>query len=225
MEKEGQMSESFILALLLALVGGFFDAYTYICRDQVFANAQTGNIVKVGMSIASKDYIHTLRYFIPILAFCLGIMLTMFIRNRFIKNERIHWRQIILIIEMIIVFVVGWIPIKSFFNVIANVLVSFICAMQVEAFRKFLGRPFASTMCTGNLRSGTEYLYQAIVNKDKKHLIRCLHYYMIIVIFILGAIIGVWLTSLMVEKAIFMCIGPMFVAVFIMIKKKKMNHG
>ena len=38
------ISESFRLAAVLALVGGFLDAYTYICRGQVFSNAQTGNI-------------------------------------------------------------------------------------------------------------------------------------------------------------------------------------
>ena len=39
------MSESMLLNLLLAFRGGFQDAYTYIVRDKVFANAQTGNIV------------------------------------------------------------------------------------------------------------------------------------------------------------------------------------
>ena len=40
-----QMSETVLIGSLLALAGGFLDAYTYICRGGVFANAQTGNIV------------------------------------------------------------------------------------------------------------------------------------------------------------------------------------
>ena len=44
----GQMSESLLLGVLLAVAGGFFDAYTYLCRGKVFANAQTGNIVLSG---------------------------------------------------------------------------------------------------------------------------------------------------------------------------------
>ena len=43
--REKQMSENFILGIMLALTGGFLDAYTYITRGGVFANAQTGNIV------------------------------------------------------------------------------------------------------------------------------------------------------------------------------------
>ena len=42
---ENQMSEAFINSMFLALSGGFQDAYTYNCRDEVFSNAQTGNVV------------------------------------------------------------------------------------------------------------------------------------------------------------------------------------
>ena len=44
-KKEIQMSESFRVASLLAVCGGILDAYSYLCRGGVFANAQTGNIV------------------------------------------------------------------------------------------------------------------------------------------------------------------------------------
>ena len=47
------MSESFRIGALLAIIGGFFDAYSYLCRGGVFANAQTGNIVLLGVNIAN----------------------------------------------------------------------------------------------------------------------------------------------------------------------------
>ena len=46
--KPKQMSESMILGVVLTLAGGFQDAYSYNCRGQVFANAQTGNIGPAG---------------------------------------------------------------------------------------------------------------------------------------------------------------------------------
>ena len=46
-----QMSESFRLGAVLALTGGFLDAYTYLIRGGVFANAQTGNIVLLGVRL------------------------------------------------------------------------------------------------------------------------------------------------------------------------------
>ena len=39
----GQMSETFLIAGILSVSGGLQDAYTYMYRGKVFANAQTGN--------------------------------------------------------------------------------------------------------------------------------------------------------------------------------------
>ena len=47
----GQMSDTFHAAVFVTLSGGFQDAYTYICRAQVFANAQTGNIVLLSAAL------------------------------------------------------------------------------------------------------------------------------------------------------------------------------
>ena len=48
MVRQGVVSESFRLATILALTGGFMDAYSYLMRGGVFANAETGNIVLEG---------------------------------------------------------------------------------------------------------------------------------------------------------------------------------
>lgn len=53
-------------------------------------------------------------------------------------------------------------------DLLANAMVSFACAMQVQAFRKVNGYAFASTMCIGNLRSGMESLCAYGKTKDKK---------------------------------------------------------
>ena len=49
MKKAMQMSESIELAIFLALSGGLMDAYSYLLRGQVFANAQTGNMLLLGV--------------------------------------------------------------------------------------------------------------------------------------------------------------------------------
>lgn len=217
---EKQMSESFMIASILAIVGGFFDAYTYVCRDQVFANAQTGNIVRVSMTFANHDYLQTIRYLIPIIAFGLGVILTMFIRDYYKNKTYIHWRQVILIIEMLVVFIVGWIPIGKW-NLFVNIMISFICAMQAECFRKVLGKPYSSTMCTGNLRSCSEYFYHSLKHDNHLQLMKCIHYLFIILFFMSGAILGVKITDLWNEKAVWICLLPMFIALSLMFKKPK----
>ena len=39
--KQIQMSESFLNSAVLAVSGGFQDAYTYFTRDKVFSNARS----------------------------------------------------------------------------------------------------------------------------------------------------------------------------------------
>ena len=46
-----QMSETLRLGIILALSGGFMDAYSYLERGNVFANAQTGNLLLFGVNL------------------------------------------------------------------------------------------------------------------------------------------------------------------------------
>ena len=55
MGTRGQMSEAVSTGIFLTLSGGFQDAYTYYCRGNVFANAQTGNIVLMGSHLAAME--------------------------------------------------------------------------------------------------------------------------------------------------------------------------
>lgn len=188
MKKQTQMSEAMPTIFFLTLSGGFQDAYTYIERGGVFANAQTGNIVLLSTNLLSGNFDIVLTYIIPILSFVLGIILSEVIRTRFKDSSRIHWRQLVLAIEIVLLFSVGFISSK--YNNIANAIVSLSCAMQVEAFRKLEGRAFASTMCIGNLRSGSENLYRFLQTKERNYLITSLYYFGIILTFALGAGIG-----------------------------------
>ena len=183
-----QMSESFLTAALLSLSGGLQDVYTYISRGHVFANAQTGNIVLFSQNIFSHDWNRSIHYFVPLLFFVLGVAAATFIRQSFQNLQIIHWRQIILLIEMALLFSVGFIP--ESLNLIANALVSFSCAMQVQSFRKVDSYAFASTMCIGNLRSGMEALCSYRQNHNKQMLYKSFHYFGIIFLFALGAGIG-----------------------------------
>ena len=173
-----QMSESFLTAAFLSVSGGLQDAYTYIFRGKVFANAQTGNIVLLSQSIIDKDFGRAIHYLVPLLFFALGIAIA----------EHIHWRQLVLVLEILLLLVVGFLPTRL--NLLANAMVSFSCAMQVQSFRKVNGYAFASTMCIGNIRSGTDALCAFIRTRDKNTLRKSLCYWGIILLFAIGAGIG-----------------------------------
>lgn len=218
--KKIQMSESLFLASLLAVVGGFLDAYSYILRGGVFANAQTGNIALLGISIHKRDPLQALYYLVPILAFGVGIVVVQVVRKKYKGNDTIHWRQGIVVLEALLLAGVAFIPLGEL-NVFANIGISFVCAMQVDTFTRVHGHPFASTMCTGNLRSGTEALVQYVQSGDKALRTKGLKYYRIILFFIVGAALGSVFCQYLGKNAILVCAGLLVVAAVLMKKEYK----
>ena len=168
-----QMSEAFVTSVFLALSGGFQDAYTYFTREEVFSNAQTGNIVLMSTHLMMGEWMDVLRYLFPLLAFAGGVFFAEHIHTLFKYAKRLHWRQGILLMEIIILFAVGFMPAKL--DLLATALVSFACAMQVQTFRKVSGYSYASTMCIGNIRSGTASLSVYLREKKPPQWNRSLH--------------------------------------------------
>ena len=97
-----QMSEAFVTAAFLSVSGGLQDAYTYICRGKVFANAQTGNIVLLSQNICDRNFGAVVHYLVPLLFFAFGVAAAELIRQKYQKTRKIHWRQLVLIIEILL---------------------------------------------------------------------------------------------------------------------------
>ena len=127
------MSESFLTAVFLSLSGGLQDAYTYLFRGKVFANAQTGNIVLLSSNLMDGNWERVLHYLVPLCAFALGVLTAEKMQEHFRNMQRLHWRQLVVLCEIVMLFVVGFFPQE--WNLMANALVSFACAMQVQTFR------------------------------------------------------------------------------------------
>lgn len=220
MKKSKQMSDAFLTGAVLAVVGGFLDAYTYICRGAVFANAQTGNVVLMGIKLAEGSFSDAWQYIIPILAFIAGILISETIKEIFRKNSFLHWRQIILAFEIIILIFVAFMPSDRINNLITNTLISFVCSLQVQSFRKVNGNSIATTMCTGNLRSAAELIFSFISTKNKESLKRSLQYFGIILFFIIGAAIGAVATNLFSTKAVLFAVFGLLTVFLILFSNK-----
>lgn len=213
----GQMSESFATATFLSLSGGLQDAYTYLFRGKVFANAQTGNIVLLSQCISTGDWFRAVHYLVPLLSFACGVAAAEVIRGRFQKSVRVHWRQLVLSCEILLLFLVGFLP--ESWNLLANTMVSFSCAMQVQAFRKVNGYAFASTMCIGNIRSGMESLCKYFQTHCQSELHKAARYWEIIFLFALGAGIGGCLLSKMAAYTIWISCFLLFISLCLMFIK------
>lgn len=215
--KRWQISESIMVGILLAFSGGFMDAYSYINRGRVFANAETGNIILMTLKICEGKFLESINYIIPILSFAIGVAICEIIKHRKEKINIIHWRQIIVIFEIAAFVFVAFLP--QGMNQIANSIISMISGIQFATFPKVRGTAMATTMCTGNLKNGTQNLYRGIKTNDKSALEKGIYYYVCIFVFIIGTMVGYLFVGLWAERAILLAAVAMLIIFFMMFRE------
>lgn len=224
LEQQGrQMSETMKVGALLALAGGFMDAYTYLMHGGVFANAQTGNIVMLGVHAAQGELGQVLHYLLPIVAFAVGVVITELVKLKYRYLEAMHWRQLMLLGEVILLFVCGFVPMGQW-DMVVNVTISFVCSLQVSTFRKIRGCACATTMCTGNLRSGTEQLCRWLLKGEREGVEKAWCYFILIFFFVMGAAVGVWCIRLLQARAVWLCCILGLGAVLLMFKEQEKDE-
>ena len=140
------------------------------------------------------------------------------VKYRFRHASGIHWRQMTVGLELVLLAGVAFLP--SQMDNLANIAVSFVCAVQVESFRKVHGNAFATTMCTGNLRSGTERMLQYLRTGDRDHGRRAAQYYGIILFFVAGAAVGALCADCMGQKGVLISLVPLGCAFLMMFEWK-----
>jgi len=207
MNRNLPVHEQLIFCLLLTAVGGFFDAYTFVNCDGIFANAQTGNLIFVGIDLIEGNFSEVIHYSIPILSFVIGVLVSKFIETKY-KELSIFKHIYMLLLTQIVALIIISIKHKYFGVDIRPIVISFICAIQFDGFRKVNNLVFASVFCTGNLRSMSEHLYKYFVLKKKESKIPFLIYLSVITVFLSGVILGAAMSKYLLNKAI---IVPVFI--------------
>ena len=216
MKEETHMSDALPLGLLLALTGGILDAYTYLNRGQVFATAETGNLVLLGINCAMGQWRRAAYYLLPISSYAAGLLTTLALHRR---SDRLffHWRQFVVLAECLAVAAAALIP-QGGLDPLVNCMIAFISAMQVQTFRKFRGCACATTMCTGNLRSGVEALYFHLADNEPGALARAGVYFGLILFFIAGAVVSGLLSPLLAGRTVLVALLPLSAAFLLMFR-------
>jgi len=148
-----------------------------------------------------------------VFAFFLGIVTAERIKEHYEHSPGIHWRQVLIAVEMLVLGVAAllW---QEQYDMAVNTMISFVCSLQVAGFRKMNGSPYATTMCTGNLRSATECLCHYRSTKNKQLLRNSLQYFSVIAFFLVGAVVGTRLSAALGEMSLlFACLALLVVFV------------
>ena len=214
------MSDSLAVGLLLAFAGGMLDAYSFVTRGAVFATAETGNLVQLAVWLSLGELARAGRYLLPVLAFALGVLAAEVIRRRMDGcRARLHWRQAILLGECAVLAGVALLPAGPL-DPLANMLISFTSAIQIESFRQFQGCGCATTMCTGNLRSGTEHLFRHFTSPGSQSASKAALYYGLILSFVCGAVISGLASPILGGRAVLCACVPLLGAFLLMFREE-----
>jgi len=133
-----------VIAFLFTFMGGYCDGYTYLTRNGIFSHMQTGNLIKFCIALANGYFEYPL--LIPIIFFCLGCIAATFI------GKLKYCTYITTITLTITFFACSFCPLEKTWNIVAVSILSFVAALQFQAFNRCLNYHYTSTMCTNNMR-------------------------------------------------------------------------
>jgi Protein of unknown function (DUF1275) len=94
--------EALLIASLLALTGGYLDAYTWIVH-RAFANAQTANLVFLWVYLTGGEWSKALHYVPPLFAFVFGVIMASCLR-KFAPGKA---PEISVVTEIVFLFVIA----------------------------------------------------------------------------------------------------------------------
>ena len=186
---------------LLMLAGGVLGAFTYIARGNVFCNAQTGNILLLGLALGDGEWRRAAYLLIPITAYGLGAAVSEFLPVPVKKAGKLRWDTLLIGFELMVTVLLGFVPEEAPYQ-ISQVAVNFICSMQYNTFRQAEGIPMATTFCTNHLRQAGVWLVKGLRKKDRTYLKRFLQHGRMIVLFVAGAAAGAVLCRYVWGKAV-----------------------
>lgn len=195
----------------LIVVAGFFGAYTFLLRGNVFCNAQTGNVVLMGIALGSQKWTEALYYLIPISAYLMGAFVSELVPNPLKRHLPIRWDTLLIAIEMLAVLCLGFVPENAPVQ-ISQVTINFIASMQYNTFRQAEGFPMATTFATNHIRQIGNCLAKEIEHRhssDKSHRVKLIRHLEMLIFFFIGVVIGTVLCHLFLGKAIWAMLIPL----------------
>lgn len=182
--------EALQIAGLLALVGGYLEAYTWIIHH-VFANAQGANLVFLWVYMTSGEWETAMRYVPPLLAFAAGVILACWLR--WIVPKRAA--QISTFTEIVFLFIVAILH-NRLPQVAGTLGLSLVAAFQTVSFPRVEGMNYSSVMVTSNFRQVIEGLFAVLAGSTVARPFRRSYVFgAMCIAFGLGAALGAFVTK------------------------------
>lgn len=186
--------ENRLVGLLLTFIGGMLDSYTYI-HYGAFASAQTGNLILAIIEAYDHNWESVGKKLLSTAFFFIGIMLAKFMIDYFNQKKYHFWRLFLLYIQALIFFILSF-NIVQLHPSIVTIIIAFTAAIQWTSFDKINGLAYTNLFTTGNLKGLASNFYDYLKTRDYQFKERSIHFLSVVVVFILGVIVSVYLYHL-----------------------------
>ena len=204
----------------LTFVAGFWGAFTYLLRGSVFCNAQTGNVVLMGMALGAGQWRHALYYLIPISAYIAGAFFSELLPNPVKHHLPIRWETLLVGIEIAVVVFLGFLP-ESAPVQVSQVAINFIASMQYNTFRQSDGVAYATTFATNYIRQIGVGLANEVRHRhraDKGHRKKLAAYSQMLLCFFGGTVAGSVASLALAGAAILLTAVPLSVILIALLR-------
>ena len=216
-KEEFAPNERLWLFCMLMLIAGFWGGFTYSLRGRVFVNAQTGNLVFLSLGIASWDTALIKNALATFLAYFCGIITAELISKEINKVSFLIWERILLFFSLICL---GFIPETAPFE-FTNFSIAFTAAMQFNTFEKAHGMGMATPFCTNHVKQASANLIRFLKTKDSNKLRISLSHLSMILSFVTGATLSIFLGKIFLGKAIWISSFVILITLYFFSKSLK----
>ena len=199
--------ESLRVGMLLTATAGYIDAYTFAFHDEKFASFQSGNILQLGINLASGHFIMALQFLAPILGFLLGAMLNQVIKQ-IAQRRQTAWEPLAVLVELVGILFVALLEIMHVPSLLVISLLGLFMAIQADTFGKLRGMPYATVLSTGNLKTFGATIANGLLKHDAAEFIKTRTVGVVILAFFSAAVLSHFITLLIGDWALLL--APLF---------------
>ena len=192
--------DSLATGMVLSACAGSLDAFSYLGHGHAFASFMTGNLVLLGIDIASGGPLAI--YAAPLAAYFVGVAIARGMERGMERvmvgrgplRDRIGRPKLAaLAIEAAMLAVLAFEPFPLRNRVLVS-LITMAAAMQNTAFRSIGKRTYNSAFMTGNLQGFSTLIIDGMLPLDRAKLRESLALAAVIASFFAGAVVGGLLT-------------------------------
>lgn len=191
-----------------ALVGGFLGGYTIFNHMDIFANAQTGNLIHMVQSLCYGDLTLVWLMLLAFFVYCGGNVFYVLVR----RKARVSMKIVSFICTAVAVSVIGAIPfVKNHF--IACYPIFFIAPIQWNAFKIADGNSSSTIFSSNNVRQAAILTTNYVLGRDKSTLRRARFYWLTLLSFHCGVAFSCLMSMWCGANSIWFCYLPLALAV------------